>query len=61
MGGIVRFLPIDKISAAAVSAAIPGLPTALSSFLPAALQFAHGHHHKPEVPLHAMRDDGRPL
>jgi len=39
----------------------PGLPTALSSSLPAALQFAHGHYHKPEVPLHAMRDDGRPV
>jgi hypothetical protein len=44
------------------SAACPGLPTELSSSRPAALQFAHGDHHdKPEVPLHAMRDDGRPL
>jgi hypothetical protein len=31
-------------------------------FPPAALQFAYGHpHYKPEVPLHAMRDDGRAL
>src|SRR5579862_141640 len=62
MGGIVPFLPIDKISAAAGAAACPALPTALSCSLPDAVQFAHGHHdHKPEVPLHAMRDDGRPL
>jgi len=37
------------------------LPTALSFSPPAALQFANGHCYAEEVPLPAMRDDGRPL
>src|ERR1700690_1746044 len=37
------------------------LPTALSHSPPRALQFAHGYRCAEEVPLHAMRDDGRPL
>jgi len=37
------------------------LPTALSRTEPSRYSFAHGHHHQVKVPLHAVRDDRRPL